>query len=322
MHFILACSVQVGDLNASPFIHSVEVKSGWRDLTDEAKITIPKALVSLGLAEVNPGDPVSITLGYEGYQKEVFTGFVKQVNPKTPLEIECEDASYLLKRTNIQKFWKEKVTLQEIVDHLVSETNAANPDFGITLSEDIPEITFTKFRIANANAAQVLEKFKQGYGLTAYFRGSELHVGLAYRELDLGEVTYDLNNNVIDHNKLEYRRLDQNKLLIKAKSLQKDNTFLEVEVGDEGGHQIPQFYRHVSSKDELKQLAQEDLKKLKYEGYRGSLRTFMVPFARHGMTARIIDTDLGRDSRHIIDSTVLRFEDGITIDVGIGIKLG
>lgn len=331
MHFILACSVQIGDLNASPFIHEVEVRSGWKDLTDMAKVTIPKKLLTYGLAEINAGEPVTISVGYESYVKEVFNGYVKQVNPKTPLEVECEDASYLLKRTSIQKFWPTEVTFKEVVNHLVTETNSANPNFPITLNDEfIPDITFKKFRIGKkVNAAQALEKFKEAYGVIAYFRDHELHVSLAGFRPKLNQATYDLTQNVIDHSKLEYRTIDQNNIKLKAVSLLKDNQFIEVEVGDESGSTVQRFFPGITSESALKQLAEEEIKRIKFEGYRGTIKSFMVPFSQHGMTALIQDPDYGsnennelrRSGTYDIDSTVLKFGDGITIDVEIGLKV-
>lgn len=331
MHFILACNVLIGDLDASPFIHSIEVKSGWRDLTDEATIKLPKILQSSNLIDILPGQEVIINLGYEDYQHEVFHGYVKQVNPKTPLEIVCEDATYALKRVTISKTWTGDVTLKEIIQHVIDETNSSAANEGlldITLNDNIPEITFSKFRIAKVNAAVVLQKLKEAYPIIAYFDDHELHVHLPYSRESLGEVEYDLTNNVINHDRLEYRDLNQNAVRIEGINTLESNELITVNVGDDEGTTVQKTYKNIKDEAMLRELATQDLQDFKFEGYKGSLRSFMVPYARHSMKARIVDPDYGtdaegnylRESLHDIEETVIKFDSGITIDVGIGVK--
>jgi hypothetical protein len=329
MHLLLTCSVFVGDLEASPFIDEIEVRSGWKELIDEAEITIPKKLMEFGLIDVQPGQEVSINVGYEipgidqstFYTRDVFKGYVSQVNPKVPLQIRCEDAGWLFKQTNINKSWTSPVTFKEIITYITSEVNTANPvrrNVAFNLN-DLPDITFESFRIPNKNAAQVLQTFKENpYNLAIYFRDHDLNIHMAY-DKSYGNVEYFLDQNVIDHD-LEYRNPGDQKIQVKAVVLKPDNTFTEEAYGEPGGDTVTLTFNKGENPELVKQLT--DLKLKRYaEGYRGRIQTFMIPFANHSMTARLVDPEFIRDDSYHIDSTTLKFGDGITIDVELGIKV-
>lgn len=319
MHFVTTAFVTIGDVNASSLVNNAKVKSSWRQLTDTAILTMPKVLYKEGLTPIKQGDRVEIALGYEGYTRDVFQGFVTHINPKIPLEVKCEDASWLLKRVNLKKTWTTKVKLTDIIKYTVDETNKVNPDYQIILSKNIPEIEFTKFRLNNVNGAQVMQKLKDKYGLTAYFRDLDLHVNLPYQE-QTENVKIDLGSNVIKHN-LEYLTKETQVLKIKAVSILKDNQTLKAEVGNEGGDVITRFYYNIDNVVTLKKLANDDLDKLKYEGYRGKVTTFFLPFSSHSSIAEVTDSDFDQVSSHFVDEVVYTLDTGITIEATLGIKV-
>lgn len=322
MHFILACNVSIGGTFVSPFVDRITVESGWKNLIDVSEITLPKKLLEYQLIDPRPGDEVKINLGYQGYTRDVFSGFVSEVNPKVPLQIKCEDAGWLLKRSYINKSWTSEVTFKEILGHVIGEVNNQNDDYPNIefVANEIPEITFDEFLIKNSNAAQVLQKFKETpYGFAIYFEGKQLKIHLPYISTGLGDVEYFLDQNVARHN-LEYQSADQKKVQIKTVLLKPDNTYEEQTYGIPGGDLFVMNFNKGESSDLIKQLAQ--IRQSKYlESYKGSLTTFMVPFARHGMIARVVDPEYSRDSRHYIDGTKIQFDDGVLITVDLGIKV-
>lgn len=324
MHVLLTCSVLIGNLDASPFVDEIEVRSGWEELADDARVTIPKKLMEFGLIDIKSGQKVEINVGYEldgvSYNRDVFSGYVSKVNPKVPLEILCEDASWLFKRTNISKAWLKPVTLKEILTYVTNEVNANHADKqDVVITKEIPDITFDKFRIANRNGAQVLQTFKESpYNLAVYFDDHELQTHLAYSK-NYGEVEYFLDNNVIDHD-LEYREDGDFNVQIKSVILKADNTFEENTYGESGGELVTLTFNANSDPDIVKTLSETRLKKYA-KGYRGSLKSFMVPYARHSMTARVVDPEFQRDEKYHIDSTHLKFGDGIDITVDLGINV-
>src|SRR5690606_21128975 len=88
-----------------------------------------------------------------------------------------------------------------------------------------------------------------------------------------------------------------------------DNTRVEVEVGDEGGEQRTLFMYDVSDKKQLETFGREQLQKLKYDGWEGSIRTFLYPYAEPLMTAELHDPQYGerRAGTFVIDSVTTEF---------------
>jgi hypothetical protein len=312
------------------FVHEVEINSSWANLTDTAKVVFPKNLYFLDennqnvslegkniiSTKTNPvilrGDKIKIELGYiyidEFNQKAtdsntVFEGFISKVNPRIPLELECEDNMYKLKQISVpNKVWKG-YTLQSMMKEILKGTEfTVNIDAKTTIGND--------FRTNNETAAQVLNRL-QKYGLESYFRGTELRCsGLAYNYTDSNDETFKFTHNIIEDD-LEYRRKDDLNIGVKAYSIKdeqqsetrQDGTKktkkkrLEVfvtkdgKVSEEGfeGEKRTLYFFDVKTEDELVTLAKEQLSKLHYEGFYGSFLTFGMPFIKHGDNVKIID---------------------------------
>jgi hypothetical protein len=234
------------------------------------------------------GDKVSVWLGYappsgevEGALKLEYEGFISRINFKTPLEIECEGYEHLLRTPVETKTWG-KTTMKEVLQYIIKGTE-------ITLSDDVPDVPFTKFIIpAESTRLNALQMVKEQYGMTIYFTGAELYAGLAYT-VDRGTVKYKLGWNTIQSDNLKYRHEDDVSLKIKAVWIKPDNTKIEAEVGDPNGSVRTLFFYNVESKEALKQMAAEEIKKHKYSGYEGKITTFLQPFAIPGMKAELTD---------------------------------
>lgn len=318
--FVLACNISIGAVTYRQ-VHEVRIENDFSQLTDEAFIELPR--ISNVLADnLKAGDAVKIQLAYEGvYEGIEFTGYVRQVSPKIPVVVECENAAYLMKRVNIIKAWKE-TTLKEVLTYLVDETNKAGEGDIITLNRDlVPDIDFETFRISNVNAARAVQDIKDRYGLKAYFRDHQLYVGLAYIDRP-GEVGYNLGKNVIE-DKLTFRTADQVRLRVKATSILKDNKHIDVEVGDPDGELRSLTFYNITDKATLQTLAKEEIQKYRYDGFEGSLKTFLIPYATHGMTAKIFSPNYPqKDGSYHIDKVTTSFGvNGARRDVTIGIKL-
>ena len=163
MLFVLESLVKIGAYEFNT-ITSIEITKSVDELTDTAIITMPaqfkvrqNGTLLFTDEAIKVGDPVTITLGYERcYSGVEFRGYVSKVNPKIPIEIHCEDATWLLKRKNINKAWNQPVQLKEILQEVVKDTS-------IKLAANIPEMKIDKFIIQNANANQVLQTLKSDY---------------------------------------------------------------------------------------------------------------------------------------------------------------
>ena len=119
--FILESKVEIGNYIFNQ-VNEIEITKSVEELSDTAVIKLPTRFKVRQNGEqkftedaIKVGDKVTITLGYEGkYSGVEFTGFVKKISPKIPLEIHCEDALWVLRRKNITRSW-EKTTMKEIL---------------------------------------------------------------------------------------------------------------------------------------------------------------------------------------------------------------
>lgn len=321
--FVLNGEIEIGKYRFRT-IHAVEITKSVDELGSTAVIQLPTRFrirqngKELYTEEaIKPGDQVKITLGYEKeYTGVEFLGYVKKLSPKIPIEVHCEDNMWLLRQKNITKAWNNGTKLAEVLQEVVKDTN-------VELMENIPEIPLEKWIVKNANGAQVLQKLKEKLGLTAFINDDgKLYVGLRQGTNIGQEVKYDLNYNLVENN-LEFKRAEERKVRIRYTYIAPNNKRTTVEVGDKNGG-LRTFYTSVV-KDEvkLKELAEAQIGKLKYDGYDGSVESFLVPYATRGMAAIIVDKEHpNRNGKYFITKTVISFStNGARRNVSLGTKL-
>ena len=281
-------------------VSSVETNSTWKQITQTAKFKLPRFQKLLD-NRVTVGDAVKIELGYDKDMRTEFEGYISSRSYNSPLEFECEDAMWLLKQRMISKYYS-KVKLKDLIQELVP---------GADLSV-IQDITISPLRLDRVTVAGALQKLKEEFGLVAYYRGNRLFAGLAYTETGLGEVKFHFQKNVpLNECKLEWKEEADVKIKVKAISIKPDNTHIEMELGDTDGNANQttlHFYNLTAT--ELKKQAEDAIGKLKYTGYRGSLRTFGRPWTTHGMVAELIDTKYTeRGGKYFIDGVQVRYDE-------------
>ncbi len=290
--FVLKSNIQIGKYQFTQ-VNEVKIKKSVDSISDTAIIKLPISAVLQNNNEgferrnletvIRAGDKVSITLAYEGVlEVQEFTGFVAFVKPNNPLlVIECEDAVYNIRKKRINKNFG-KTTLREVLNYIVE-------GLGIALSGDLPKVEFDKFLLKDVNGARALEKLKDEYGLNIFLdNNGDLFAGLRQTVGTGDKVYYDLNQNVIQH-KLTYRYAEDIRLRVKVVGIQKDNTKVEVILGDLDGEQRTLFRYNIKDKARLKAIGEAELSDLKFTGYDGNITSFFAPYATRGMTAVLRD---------------------------------
>jgi len=267
---------------------------------------------------INVGDEVRISLGYDGiiYQEE-FVGYVKAIKPTIPLEIECEDAIFKIRREKTITRLFVKAQLREVLEEIVSGT-------GIGLSGEIPKLQLDRFYLKNVNGAQALSKIKEEFGLAIYIDDSgKLFAGLQQQLNADKTVYYHFQRNVLPNTQLEFTKAEDQRLKIKAVGIAPDNTRIDVEVGDQDGEARTLFFYNISDKAKLKEIAESQLELLRYTGYKGTLTAFGYPDAQRGWAADLVDGNYPeRAGRYFVEQTVLtNGTGGIRREVTIGKKI-
>lgn len=317
--FALCCEIKIGSVSFKS-VHGVKVKRSLYDLMATATIKVPVTAVLKHAGEppthietaqaIKVGDKVEIKLGYDGSLNTEFVGYVKRLNYKVPLEIECEDEYYRLRSLNCV-FSKKETTLKDCLNTILT---------GIQMGE-VVDLTLKNFVVNNKPGSWVLGYLKKEYGLVAWFDiNGKLHVGKA-NDVKGETVKYLLRENVISDDELKYQLAEDVKLKVKAVCYYKDGTKIEGELGEDGGETRTFYYYDVKDAAELKTLAQEELKRYSFDGYRGKITTFLLPYALPGMVASIEDKVYNeRSGDYFIESVETSFGTGggrRTVEIGI-----
>ena len=298
--FILQCEITIGKYI---FKHVAEAKitSSRTALSAIATIKLPQKYDGKYLAAyIQPGDKVEIKLGYKPELKTEFTGYVVEVNPNIPVEIKCEDEMYNLKRKHPKaKVWSS-TTLKKVLEYMVPGSRI-----------EVPDINLTNFKLdGKGSVAYALKKIKTAYGLDVYYRGNKLFAGLAYTDseaIKAGTVVYNLQKNVINP-RLNWRKVADVRIKVKAISILPDNKTLTYTAGDEDGALITRHFYNLTTEAELKVQAEQTLKHNKYNGFEGSLLAFGKPYCIHGQVADIIDPRFNkRNGKNFIDKVITTF---------------
>ena len=305
-------------------VNMVEIVSSAKVISDTATIKMPttarlerqgRFITEVDTARVfNVGDEIAINLGYNGDLQEEFYGYISRIKPSTPLEIECIDGTWTLRRKNLKASFK-KTTLKSLLNFILEGT-------GISLKGDVPGVNFTEFYFKNVTAATALQKLKDDYGLTIYLKNfNELHVGLS-SYTDGTVVKYGISENVID-NDLEWVNEDDTRIKVKAVHIRPNNTKVEKAVGDLDGETRTLFFYDLDDPKQLETLALQELRKYKYTGYKGGFNTFLLPLVQVRNVVRIRDIHFDeRGGDYLVDKVTTTFgTEGARRKIELGIKV-
>jgi len=300
----LSCNITIGDF-VFGYVSELETDSSWQNLTDTCTIRLPRKLQFAGKSVkdlLRVGDAVTVQLGYDEELNTVFAGYLARIEPNIPLTLHCEDAMWLLKRNSVTFSLKE-ATLAQVL--------AAALPAGVSMGE-VAALQIGNFRASKMSAAKVLDTLKEQYGLVSYMKGGKLNCGFAYGFSGLSPAEpkrFGLQENVASAN-LQYKLADDVRLKVKAISLKPDNTRTEVELGDEDGEQRTLHYYNLPEAD-LKKVAEADMQRLKYDGYKGSFTAFGAPLVAHGDVVALQDAEFAeRNGSYYADRVKITFGAG------------
>lgn len=264
-------------------VSGVHLSSTFKELTSRAEITLPRKVGyfdRFNIKEVfRSGDPVIISLGYDGQLQQEFEGYVSSVSADIPIVIKCEDEMWKVKRLPVN-YSASSTSLEKLLKTLC-------PGYEIDALEGVP---LGGIRFAKTTMGKVLEKLKQEFNLYTYMDGKKIVCG-KYYAAKVGKplVDFNIERNIVS-NGLTYRSKDDIVVKIKAISILKNGKKLDFEIGEEGGDRLDLTYYNISVKAELEKLAKTDYEKRKADGFDGSMVGFGIPYVNHGWKARLKST--------------------------------
>jgi len=301
---------------ALDLVHSVEIESSWRKLTDTAKITLPRKVRVLD-GDINDavrrGSSVRIWLGYDGNLRLEYVGYVARVDARVPFTVECEDEMWKLKQSTFSRTYRN-ASIRGITE-LVWEGRTNVVDFEIG-----------EYRIDRATGAAVLDDLQKNYNVHSYFTyDNEPVLNVSLGGYDFAKKgrrhAYNLMANVVA-NDLVYRRKEENKVRVVATSTGKGGVVVRTETGDPDGEEVKLEKRNMAL-PELERLAQAELLRLQYDGYKGTLTGFGEPCAEHNDIAVVTDPEWPeRQGAYMVDGVKKTFgTSGYRRQLALGAKL-
>jgi len=314
MSLSLTCDVRIGNYRFDG-VNEVVVTKTRKQIVNTATIKLHNRYGGEFLVnKIHGGDRVAIKLGYNGELRDEFTGYVRDITFSSPVVIECEDEMYKLKRVKPKAQSFPSTTLKSVLKYLVPNATLV----------DVPDITLAPFYVfADKSVAHALQELRENFGLEVNFNGNQLFVGVPLTQGDKvdNEVVYNLDLNVIDP-KLQFRRKEDVRIKVEARSITGDNKVVTATVGDDDASTTTtlHFY-NITVKAELERQAEEKLKAWKYDGFVGSITTFGLPNAEPGWVAKIIDKRYNgiRSGKYFIDSVKSTFGmNGFRREVEVG----
>lgn len=320
MYLRQTCNIEIAGKYRLRGLHAVEIKKSIHQIIQQAKLELPlsvlfrnnKMLERIKLIDkIKEGDSISIDLGYDGKNRREFTGFIKRINPKMPVEIEIEDELYLLRDVYYKKNFK-KNSIKDVLQFLINGLADAK-GLKLELYDKMPELTVKNFMINNANGIEVLQGLMDTYPvfkcfLTTINGKKTLYCGLAYGMIN-NRVKYELNRNTISVDDLNYNQTAQEKHRVKIVNFKTDGTKEEFSYGDKNASEVTFTFNSSLSHEELKLLADAQLQK-KITGYRGALETFLIPNIEPCDIAVIEDKQYGRNGSGYVGTVVTTMGSG------------
>ncbi|MBQ9076855.1 MAG: hypothetical protein IJY31_03330 [Muribaculaceae bacterium] len=297
-------------------VTEVEITLDTEQLTDTCKLTLPKRLKWDGVAEmpVRRGDGVKVWLGYDDDFQLAFSGYVRDVGIKTPIVLTCEDEMFRLKQMATVKKAYKSVTIETLLK-----------DQGISYRLNVMgEQSLGQYRVTADTVASLLGHLREN-GIRSFFRYENgepvLYCGVLFEKEDSPTQVFETGVNIISDQSLEQQQAENIRLRVKAISLMPNNKKIKVEVGDaDGEHRTLHTYNKTES--ELKAWAEQEIKRLKRDGLKGSFTTFGAKLVDK-LTAIGIKIDGEKKGVYQVAKNVIKYgTGGFRQEITLGSRIG
>ncbi len=321
---------------------SIRHEQSFNDTTQKARFGVPRDILytlknALGenrLTDVpseiplllSVGDRVHITTSlaqsYDGYQngspETLFYGYISAITPEDNMTIDCEDEMWILKQTKVTITYPEIRVLDMVKDLCEGFIKPENIKGGYIGEDANAQITISGYRLkANPTIAQALHGLRKHFGIRAWFKTNyetgeaELWVGRLWYETPeklANPFIFQWQENIIK-SKLKYQRKENYLKGVRAVSVSSaDNSRKEVFAGDQFGDQATLHFFDLDDAT-LRELAENELKRIWYTGFSGSFTAVIRPSIQHGDFIRLIDPRFGkeREGVYVVEKVVTTY---------------
>lgn len=315
--YTMSYDIQIGDYHLG-MLDEVEIHRSVELLADTATIRLPSAEYGRTLEvedALHRGDEVVIRLGYaETGLVEEFRGYLQRIaTDGGRLTLTAEDSLYLFRKP-LRDAELKQISLSALLERIIKE---------LTLPlrlECSYRWVYDKFVLRSATGYDALRKIQEECGADIYLTDGALHLHPPGEVIGTPRL-YDFRYNV-ESADLTYRRAEEKKYLITIKALLPDGSVREVEVGTAGGDKIT-IKSPTADETSMRLRGEVELRRRSFDGYDGSITTWLVPECRPGDTAEIHDPDYPhKEGVYFVRSVTTSFSaSGGTRKVELGFRL-
>lgn len=308
--YVMNAKVKIGKIELN-YISSASIESSIKSLSDTAVLVLPR-----NIAELNSRRPiqefiqidhkVEIWLGYNDQLFKEFEGYIKNISANEPLELECEDEMYILRKKKLEGKHHKTIQLSALLKEIVGE-------YKLVFDYDFELVNF---RIAkDVSAFNVLEHLKENFPVDFYFKRNEstdeleLHSGWTYSLNPKKYQTYILEQNVVK-NDLKYIVGTARKVLVKMVGSLKNGKKVVAEWGDADARAETIEKPNVTDKDTLERMAKAETERRRYSGFDGKITGFLFPRTKCGEGLEVKSSRFpDRNGKYLIDGVKIEFSE-------------
>lgn len=303
--YTLDFEVKIGEFYLG-MVDSITIHKSVELLADTCEVVLPAARLNKALEveeQIKRGDEVSVSIGYKEVGiKEEFKGYLQRISTDGgSIKLFCEDDLFQF-RKDLPNEELKKISLSDLLSKVVK---GIGKNYKIDCSYTW---VYDKFVIRDATGYDVLKKVQEECGADIYLKDGVLHIHPP-GEVVGKERFYDFAVN-IEEAELSFKRAEDKKVKVVVKAIMPDGKVKEIEVGSTGGEKV-EVKCHASDTASMKARGEAEVKRRTFDGYDGSITTWLIPECNPGDTASIHDGDYTyKDGTYFVRSVTTEFSEG------------
>lgn len=303
--YTLDFEVKIGEFYLG-MVDSITIHKSVELLADTCEIVLPAARLNKALEveeQIKRGDEVSVSIGYKEVGiKEEFKGYLQRISTDGgSIKLFCEDDLFQF-RKDLPNEELKKISLADLLSKVVK---GIGKNYKVDCSYTW---VYDKFVIRDATGYDVLKKVQEECGADIYLKDGVLHIHPP-GEVVGKERFYDFAVN-IEEAELSFKRAEDKKVKVVVKAIMPDGKVKEIEVGSTGGEKV-EVKCHASDTASMKARGEAEVKRRTFDGYDGSITTWLIPECNPGDTASIHDGDYTyKDGTYFVRSVTTEFSEG------------
>jgi len=303
--YTLDFEVKIGEFYLG-MVDNITIHKSVELLADTCEIVLPAARLNKALEveeQIKRGDEVSVSIGYKEVGiKEEFKGYLQRISTDGgSIKLFCEDDLFQF-RKDLPNEELKKISLSDLLSKVVK---GIGKNYKVNCSYTW---VYDKFVIRDATGYDVLKKVQEECGADIYLKDGVLHIHPP-GEVIGKERFYDFAVN-IEEAELSFKRAEDKKVKVVVKAIMPDGKVKEIEVGSTGGEKV-EVKCHASDTASMKARGEAEVKRRTFDGYDGSITTWLIPECNPGDTASIHDGDYTyKDGTYFVRSVTTEFSEG------------